>query len=358
MVLFRVQLCLNVTLSSRFTAMSLVTARTYPRAALAGNPSDGYYGKTIAYTFDNFHTDVFLQPNTDTPEFPPGMNCHVALASGEPLDLVDQGGGEQLILASVRRFREFCRKQGMLLPELSVTIGFQTSIPQGVGLAGSSAIILGCFRVLMKFSNVTVSPPVLANEVLMVEVENLGIAGGLQDRVTQVYGGMVYMDFNRQIMKQRGYGHYEVLDFNTPERLYIAYNPSLAEVSGALHGDLRQRWRTGDQVFIDTMNRCAQIADESRVAIVAQDMSKLSELIDRGFDYRNSCIPSNAGNLKMIQLARESGASTNQAGSGGAITGLVDNNSMFDRLKEAMSDENIQVIQPRLVRNEANNYGH
>ncbi|MFO8143540.1 MAG: hypothetical protein R6T78_02560, partial [Dehalococcoidales bacterium] len=36
-----------------------------PRAALIGNPSDGYFGKTIAFTFSNFQADVTLY---DTPE--------------------------------------------------------------------------------------------------------------------------------------------------------------------------------------------------------------------------------------------------------------------------------------------------
>ena len=31
---------------------------------------------------------------------------------------------------------------------------------------------------------------------------------GLQDRVAQVYGGLVHMDFNRDLMQKRGYGEY------------------------------------------------------------------------------------------------------------------------------------------------------
>jgi len=32
----------------------------YPRAALVGNPSDGYFGKTIAFAFSNFCAEVVL----------------------------------------------------------------------------------------------------------------------------------------------------------------------------------------------------------------------------------------------------------------------------------------------------------
>lgn len=43
------------------------------------------------------------------------------------------------------------------------------------------------------------------NLVLSAE-EELGITAGLQDRVVQVYGGVVYMDFDRDHMQEHGYG--------------------------------------------------------------------------------------------------------------------------------------------------------
>ncbi len=36
--------------------------------------------------------------------------------------------------------------------------------------------------------------------------EELGITAGLQDRVIQVYGGVVYMDFAKEFMQQHGHG--------------------------------------------------------------------------------------------------------------------------------------------------------
>ncbi len=36
--------------------------------------------------------------------------------------------------------------------------------------------------------------------------EELGITAGLQDRVVQVYGGVVYMDFAKGLMQQTGHG--------------------------------------------------------------------------------------------------------------------------------------------------------
>ena len=36
----------------------------------------------------------------------------------------------------------------------------------------------------------------------------LNINAGLQDRVVQVYEGLVYMDFSRDVIKSKGHGEY------------------------------------------------------------------------------------------------------------------------------------------------------
>jgi len=36
----------------------LIKTHSFARAALIGNPSDGYFGKTIAFTFSEFMAEV------------------------------------------------------------------------------------------------------------------------------------------------------------------------------------------------------------------------------------------------------------------------------------------------------------
>ena len=38
----------------------IIKKQAFPRAALIGNPSDGYYGKTIAFVFDNYSAQLEL----------------------------------------------------------------------------------------------------------------------------------------------------------------------------------------------------------------------------------------------------------------------------------------------------------
>jgi glucuronokinase len=43
----------------------LIKTHSYARAGLLGNPSDGYFGKTIAFTFSEFFAQVTMY---ETPE--------------------------------------------------------------------------------------------------------------------------------------------------------------------------------------------------------------------------------------------------------------------------------------------------
>ena len=61
------------------------------------------------------------------------------------------------------------------------------------------------------------------NLVLSVETEELGIKAGLQDRVIQTYGGVVYMDFDKSIMDSLGHGQYEKMDTSLLPNFFLAY---------------------------------------------------------------------------------------------------------------------------------------
>ncbi|MBL8234252.1 MAG: GHMP kinase, partial [Bryobacterales bacterium] len=51
----------------------------------------------------------------------------------------------------------------------------------------------------------------------------------------------------------------------------------------------------------------------------------------------------------MISLARSTGASANFSGSGGAITGIYEDEEMFQRLVAVMKPHQIAVIKPRVL---------
>ena len=192
----------------------IITAQAYARAGLVGNPSDGYFGKTISFIIRNFAATVRLWESPHFEIVPAhGDFAHFDSVADFLRDQKLHGyyGGLRLIKAAVKKFHDYCRNEGRELSNRSFTISYQTDIPRLVGMAGSSALIVATLRALTKFYEVEIDKNHLPALTLSVEKDELGISAGLQDRVIQTFEGIVYMDFDRKLIEERGYGDYEEL---------------------------------------------------------------------------------------------------------------------------------------------------
>jgi glucuronokinase len=229
---------------------------------------------------------------------------------------------------------------------MNFSIRYHSNIPRQVGLAGSSAIITAVMRALSVFYEVTIPREILPSLILKVETDEIGIAAGLQDRVAQVYEGLVYMDFDQKHMAEHGYGLYEPLDPALLPPLYIAYQNDLAELSDVFHNNIRQRYYSGERKVIEAIDLIADLARQGREALLRGDHDELSRLMNLNFDTRRTIYDLNPRHIRMIELARSLGASAKFAGSGGSIIGSYEDEEMFARLKRAFEAEQCVVIKP------------
>jgi len=339
----------------------IIRTIAYPRAGLVGNPSDGYFGKTISFTFRNYAAQIELWESPEL-ELLPSRRDHSVFESiaGLHKDVQLHGyyGGFRLLKAAVKAFYDYCNGRGIKLDNRNFTLRYRSDIPNRVGLAGSSAIIMACARALMGFYNVAISRHSLANLVLSIENNELQIPAGLQDRVAQAYQGLVYMDFNRPIMEARGYGNYELLDTALLPPIYIAYRADLSEGTEVYHSDLRARWNRGEPEVVEAMKYWADLTVKFREALLQDDRPAMHRVINANFDRRASLYDVGEGNRDMVATARRAGASAHFAGSGGAIAGIYDDEAMFRRLEEAFAPKGIKVVKPdyapALPKSEAN----
>jgi len=325
---------------------------SYPRAALIGNPSDGYYGKTIAFVFRNFCAEVILSPAEKLEIIPHERDRFVFDNMEELCADIDQFGyygGVRLLKASIKRFFEYCELNGLELENKNFKISYKSSIPLRLGLAGSSAIITACVKALKQYYRVSIPPHLQANLILATEREELGIEGGLQDRVAQAYEVPVYMDFNQELMESRGYGSYEPLTVEKFPSLYIAYRTSLSSGSEVVHNDLRARYEDGDLQVLAAMKQFAALSDHVKVMLRHGACEDMAECINRNFDLRNEIIAISPENLRMVELARSVGASAKFTGSGGAIIGTYEDEAMFNQLRGLFMLEDIEVIKPEII---------
>jgi glucuronokinase len=255
-------------------------------------------------------------------------------------------GGIRIIQAIIVRFAQYCSTNGIDLADRNFTVEYESNIPQRLGMGGSSAIITATLRALMQFFQVDIPKNIQANLALEAETKELGVSAGLQDRVIQVHEGLVYMDFNRGLMTTRGYGEYEELDPDLLPPLYLAYRTSLGEGSEVVHNDLRFRYESGDPDIHNAVFQWAAYAEEGRTALLARDYDRLATLMDANFNLRSRVMKISAGNREMIETARSLGVPSKFAGSGGAVVGILTDQSVFQRLEEAFRKIGVAIIRP------------
>jgi galactokinase/mevalonate kinase-like predicted kinase len=260
----------------------MASGRAFARAALAGNPSDGYGGAVLAVCV-------------------PALAAHAEATraarstSDPPSALVD---------AAVARFaRGAC------------AVRWRTDVPREVGLAGSSAIVTATVRALCALHGHALRPDDLAAMVLAVEVEDLGIAAGPQDRYAQAHEGLVLMDFGGARPRV------ERLDLALLPPLYLAWRTEAAQTSHAVHGGLRER--AGEAAVRTGMARLAGHARAARDALLAGDAAAFARAVDASYDERAALVDLDPRHVAMVHAARGAGASANYAGSGGAIVGTL-----------------------------------
>jgi len=335
--------------------MLLIRKRAYARAGLVGNPSDGYHGKTISVIVRNFWAEVTLY-EWDQVEIVLSQEDRSRFRSVQELvnDVHLHGyyGGIRLVKATIKKFVEYCARQDIPLHDRSFSVRYESSIPRQVGLAGSSAIIVATLRCLMEFYGVEIPERVQPSLVLSVETEELGIAAGLQDRVIQVYEGLVFMDFARDKMEKIAgldCGVYEPLDPALLPPLYVAYNGNVSKPTEVIHNHLRERFKQGEPAVVEAMERLAELTVEARTALIARDAEGLGRSINRNFDLRQSMCRLAKAHVEMVESARAVGATASFTGSGGAIVGTFPDDDAFQRLHAVLEPLHCQVIRPRIL---------
>ncbi|MBU1096652.1 MAG: GHMP kinase [Bacteroidetes bacterium] len=327
----------------------IIEERTPARAGLLGNPSDGYFGKTISISVKNFgaHVTLYESPELRIEPQPQDINEYRNIHSLiENITLHGYYGGDRLIKAAIKKFYEHCSVNDIPLEAKNFTIRYDSSIPRQVGLAGSSAIIASVIKALVKFYKIDIQKEYLPTLVLKVETEELGINAGLQDRVIQIYGGCVYMDFNKTSVKEKGFGIYTPISPKLLPNLYLAYKEDLGKISGVVLNDIKSRYDRDDKLVIETLEEIASLAEKGNSLINRGETASLHELINRNFDLRCKIMNINESNKQLVYTARKCGASAKFAGSGGSIIGMYEDDEMLTRLINSLKEINARVIKP------------
>ncbi len=290
----------------------------YGRVGLLGNPSDIYGGKCISFTFDkSARVEI-----SDSDYF---------LIKGYGVEERDLGykGTHSLVKATINKLE---------LSDRRFALSYDSEIPVGSGLAGSSAIVIASMRAFNDFFNLGLDRYKIAELALRVETEELGISAGFQDRYSISFEGVSFMDFSgKEYMGESDpYGKIEKLDIKEiPYFLSLGVKP---KSSAVVHNPLRERFLAGGLEagrIKERMDRIAELAVTGRDYLIAGDWHNFGGLMNRNTELREELSKHSVMDKKMIERARELGAlGAKVAGSGGAVIVLSDDKNIFDEMSQ------------------------
>ena len=277
----------------------------FARAALAGNPSDGYRGAVLALTLPARRATARAW-RTDAPAVDPPS---------------------ELVTATVARFAS----EHAPTARDATAVSWETTIPRAVGLGGSSAIVVAVLRALASLWSVTLEPLAMARLALSIEVDELGIAAGLQDRIAQTHGPLTFMEFGREPPVAR------VLDLARLPPVVVAWRRDSGGHSGDVHAPLRDRHDAGEPAVLLAMETLGRAGRAAAAAIEAGEHPPLRASVDASFDARRSILTLDPRHIEMIECARAAGAAANYAGSGGAIIAVCTDETHRARVRVALA---------------------
>jgi glucuronokinase len=94
------------------------------------------------------------------------------------------------------------------------------------------------------------------------------------------------------------------------------------------------------------MKTYRELTDRGKAALLAGDWDALHRVTNENFDLRRKIMPIAPENLRMVEVARSTGASAKFAGSGGAIVGLYKDGRQYQALVDALGELHCRVLRP------------
>lgn len=295
-----------------------VAACAPARVNLIGNPSDLYGGAVLGCALP--------------------LRARVRIESASALELAS--GGERVRLAGpgdlALRGDRFDVARAALRDELeragtlpAARIGYESEIPFGSGIGGSTALLVALLRALAAWRGEAPSPWALAERSRAVERRLLGVACGWVDHYLCSFGGLRYVDLRG---KERDdappaspYATVEDLAPHVPRLPFVLAFTGVAHHSGSVHAPIRARWERGEPAVVRAYERMAAIAREGKVALLHGDWPALGALLAENHALTRALGGSGEANERLIAAALRAGALGAKlagAGGGGTIVAL------------------------------------
>ena len=190
--------------------------------------------------------------------------------------------GESLIRSALARHGH---------PELSASLS--SDFPVGAGLGGSSATGVALCAALRSFKGLDTTSKAardaIAEESRVVEVEDLGIAGGRQDHYAAAHGGALGIEFGEATHATRIAMSNATMSA-LEEQCIVAYTGE-SRISAATITAVIDAYRARDAKVMKALDRMKSLAIQMRDALSAGNIELLAQLVAEHWVFQKSLHP-------------------------------------------------------------------
>ena len=185
-----------------------------------------------------------------------------------------------------------------------------SDVPAGSGLGSSSALTVAIVKALAAALDVDMDNERTARLAYRVERDDLGLAGGKQDHYSAAYGGINFVEFNKDDSVNVQPVTIDTNFLAELEHSLVLYFTGVSRDSANIISDQLDKIAGDDQDTYDSLHRIKEIAYEMRGALERGDVPGLASLL------HDSWVAKRAGSPKastphidgLYEAARAAGA--------------------------------------------------
>ncbi len=326
----------------------VVEASTPTRIDLSGGTLDLYplYLFTEGGVTNNAAIDIRCEVRVETRDDPEihlrstdtGAQLRAPSLEALPLD------AELSLVARVVKF---------YAPNTGVNVITKSAAPHGSGLGASSALLIALSGALDRVNGAGIDPGLFVDYGANLEAQVIAIPTGKQDYLAALYGGVNAFHFD-----PRGWRRESLIaeeeQLQALERQIVLTFTGESHFSGTNNWHMIKRFIDDEPGSQESMRRIGDTAVQMREALLAFDIERLAELLDREWESRKRLADGVTTPQidRMVEAAAGAGALASKicgAGGGGCMITLVDGRQRA-AVEEALRAAGASVMPFRIAR--------
>ena len=300
----------------------IVEARTPTRIDLSGGTLDLYplYLFMGGGVTNNLAIDIY-------------SNVRIETRHDSEVHIKSVDTGQELVAPSVtelpvdRQLAFVARVVKFYAPKVGVDISTHNSTPYGSGLGGSSSLLIALSGALDRLNRTQMDPKDFVDIGANLEAQSIGVPTGKQDYLAALYGGVNCFHFHVAGWRQEQL-LWEEEELRELEAHLVLTFTGKAHVSGATNWTMLKRFMDDAGNSRENMKVIQKTAQEMRKALLAFDLDRLGELLDREWQSRRQLAEgvSTPTIDRLVEAAQKAGAMASKvcgAGGGGCMVTLA-----------------------------------